>query len=254
MKKNNVYPLNQKVQQLKVIQNRKIKASRRKKALVICILITVILLVCMLFLNRYAKISKISVKGNETVSQSEIIGLSNLSGKDNYWNLHEEYIKESIKKNKKIKKVNVLKKFPSQIIIDVKEYKTIAYKVQDNDYYPILENGTMLDKIINNQDKEGVTVIKQFTSNDEDLLKKLVSELKTLPIEIQNKISEIHLSPIDVEKSQIILYTTDGFTVSSLINDFSTKMKFYPSIIQKLDPKQHPVIHLEGAIYANGKL
>lgn len=254
MKKNNVYSFNQKVRQLKVMQNRKVKASRRKKALVICILIIVILLVCILFLNRTAKISKISVKGNKTVSQSEIIGLSNLSGKDNYWNLHDEDIKESIKKNKKIKEVNVLKKFPNQIIIDVKEYKTIAYEVKDNYYYPILENGTMLDKIINNQDKESVPVIKQFTSNDEDLLKKLISELKTLPIEIQNRISEIHFSPTDIENSQIILYTTDGFTVSSLITDFSRKMKFYPSIIQQLDPKQHPVIHLEDAIYANGEL
>ncbi|WP_410988081.1 cell division protein FtsQ/DivIB [Bacillus cereus] len=254
MKKNNVYSFNQRVQQLKVMQNRKVKASRRKKALVICILITVILLVCILFLNRSAKISNISVKGNETVSQSEIIGLSNLSSKDNYWNLHKEDIKESIKKNKKIKEVNVLKKFPNQVVIDVKEYKTIAYKVKNNYYYPILENGTMLDEVINNQDKENVPVIKQFRSNDEYLLEKLISELKTLPIEIQNKISEIHFSPTDVENSQIILYTTDGFTVSALITDFSRKMKFYPSIIQKLDPKQHPVIHLEDAIYANGEL
>ena len=33
--------------------------------------------------------------GNETVSQSEIISLSNLSSKDNYWNLHEEDIKKN---------------------------------------------------------------------------------------------------------------------------------------------------------------
>ncbi|MBF7146478.1 cell division protein FtsQ/DivIB [Bacillus toyonensis] len=253
MKKNNVYLFNQKVQQLKVMQNRKVKASRRKKALVICILIIVILLVCILFLNRSAKISKISVKGNETVSQSEIISLSNLSSKDNYWNLHKEDITKSIKKNKKIKEVNVLKKFPNQVVIDVKEHKTIAYKVKNNHYYPILENGTMLDKVINNQDKESVPVIKQFTSNDEYLLEKLISELKTLPLEIQNKISEIHFSPTDVENTQIILYTTDGFTVSALITDFSRKMKFYPSMIQKLDPKQHPVIHLD-AMYANGEL
>jgi cell division protein FtsQ len=237
------------------MQNRKVKASRRKKkALVICILIIVILLVCILFLNRSAKISKISVKGNKTVSQSEIISLSNLSSKDNYWNLHKEDITKSIKKNKKKKEVNVLKKFPNQVVIDVKEHKTIAYKVKNNYYYPILENGTILDKVINNQDKENVPVIKQSTSNDEYLLEKLISELKTLPIEIQNKISEIHFSPTDVENSQIILYTTDGFTVSALITDFSRKMKFYPSIIQKLDPKQHPVIHLEDAIYANGEL
>ncbi|MDY0854256.1 FtsQ-type POTRA domain-containing protein [Bacillus thuringiensis] len=254
MKKNNVYSFNQKVQQLKMMQNRKIKASRRKKALVICILIIIILLVCILFLNRSAKISKISVKGNETVSQSEIISLANLSSKDNYWNLHKEDITKKIKKNKKIKEVNVSNKFPNQVVIDVKEHKTIAYKVKDNYYYPILENGTMLDKVINNQDKENVPVIKQVTGNDEYLLEKLISELKTLPIEIQNKISEIHFSPTDVENSQIILYTTDGFTVSALITDFSRKMKFYPSIIKKLDPKQHPVIHLEDAIYANGEL
>ncbi|PEX03430.1 hypothetical protein COD78_31760 [Bacillus cereus] len=84
MKKNNVSSFNQKVQQLKVMQNRKVKASRRKKALVICILIIVILLVFILFLNRSAKILKISVKGNETVSQSQIISLSILSSKDNY--------------------------------------------------------------------------------------------------------------------------------------------------------------------------
>ncbi|AVR33686.1 FtsQ-type POTRA domain-containing protein [Bacillus cereus] len=94
MNQNNVYSFDQKIKQLKMIQNSKLKASRRKKALIICILIIFILIVGILFLNYSAKISKISVTGNETVSQNEIISLSNLSSKDNYWNLHEEDIKK----------------------------------------------------------------------------------------------------------------------------------------------------------------
>lgn len=254
MNQNNVYSFDQKIKQLKMIQNSKLKASRRKKALIICILIIFILIVGILFLNYSAKISKISVTGNETVSQSEIISLSNLSSKDNYWNLHEEDIKKRIKNNSKIKEVNVYKNFPNKVIINVKENKTMAYLIKDNNYYPILETGTILDKVTENQSKNSVPLIKQFKSSDESLLKNLIVELKKLPIGIQNTISEIQFSQAQSEKSQIILYTKDGFTVSSPITNFSKKMALYPSIIQNLDPKKYPVIHLEDAIYANENL
>ncbi|WP_345893252.1 cell division protein FtsQ/DivIB [Bacillus cereus] len=159
-----------------------------------------------------------------------------------------------MKNNSKIKEVNVYKNFPNKVIINVKENKTIAYLIKDNNYYPILETGTILDKVTENQSKNSVPLIKQFKSNDESLLKNLIVELKKLPIGIQNTISEIQFSQAQNEKSQIILYTKDGFTVSSSITNFSKKMALYPSIIQNLDPKKYPVIHLEDAIYANENL
>lgn len=95
MNQNNVYPFNQQVRHQQLIQSRNLKAARRKKALSICVLITFILL---LFLNRFGKISTIYVTGNEIISKAEIISLSNLSDKDNYWNLHEEDIKKEYRK------------------------------------------------------------------------------------------------------------------------------------------------------------
>ncbi|AIK38784.1 cell division FtsQ family protein [Bacillus pseudomycoides] len=251
MNQNNVYPFNQQVRHQQLIQSRNLKAARRKKALSICVLITFILL---LFLNRFGKISAIYVTGNEIISKAEIISLSNLSDKDNYWNLHEEDIKKRIQKNNLIKEVEISKNFPSRVTINVKENSTVAYMIKDNKYYLLLENGTMLDKFTNDKISKSVPVIKQFTRNDEKQLRKLISELNKLPSEIQSIISEINFLPTKNDKFHIYLYAKNGFTVSASITDLSEKMELYPVITKNLDSKQYPVIHLEDSIFANNKL
>ncbi|MEN1939401.1 FtsQ-type POTRA domain-containing protein [Paenibacillus sp. 102] len=251
MNQNNVYPFNEQVRHQQLIQSRNIKAARRKKALMICSLIVFSLL---LFLYHFGKISTISVTGNKIISKAEIIGLSNLSHKDNYWNLHEEYIKKRIQKNNLIKEVNITKRFPSQVTINVKENSTVAYMIKDTECYLLLENGAILDKVANNEISKSVPVIKQFTRNDGKQLRKLISELNKLPSEIQNIISEINFLPTKNDKFHIYLYAKDGFIVSTSITDLSEKMKLYPVITKDLDSKQYPVIHLEDSLFANDKL
>lgn len=251
MNQNNVYPFNEQIRHQQLLQSRNKKVARRKKTLLIC---SLIVLISLLFLYHLGKISTISVTGNKTISKTEIIGLSNLSDKDNYWNLHEEYIKKRIQKNNLIKEVKISKRFPNQVTINVKENSTIAYMIRDNKYYLLLENGVILDKVTNNKISQSVPVIKQFTQNDGKQLGKLISELDKLPSAIQNIISEINFFPTNDDKFHIYLYTKDGFIVSTSITDLSEKMKLYPVITKDLDAKQYPVIHLEDSLFANDKL
>lgn len=225
----------------KIKEHRKRKANRR-----LIFLISLFFLLIMLvlyFQSPLSHVKEIRVQGNQSVPDQTIIERSGLKTGDNVWKLDKKEAVRKLEDHQEVKNAIVKIGFPNTIFLQIEEYDTIAYVSTGTEFQPILENGV----IVENNPEGGVPVNAPLLSNFEEneVLEDMAMELKELPPEIVNVISEIHLTPKKTDKYHITLYMNDGFEVSASILTFSEKMVHYPSFVSQLDSKVKGVIDLE---------
>lgn len=229
----------------------KLKQHRRKKAnrrLILLLLLFFSLIACVsYFQSPLSKVKYIKVSGQELYTKEQIITESGLSSVHNIWNLDKNLISERIRKLPEVKKVKVTIQFPNTVLINVKEYKRMAYFAKETNYYPVLENGKILKGQKLTELPINAPILKEFSEGK--VLEEMILSLQELSPEIVNSISEIHHTPEDTDKYHITLFMNDGFEVSATLRSFTQKMSHYPSILSQLDPNVKGVIDLEVGSY-----
>lgn len=229
----------------------KLKEQRRRKAnrrlILLLILFFTLIVVVAYAQSPLSHVKKITVKGNEMYTSSELISKTGLSTKTNIWKVKTKEIKAKVKALPEIKNASINIQWPNTLIIQVQEHQRIAYLKKDSWFYPIMENG----KILKNRKMAGIPVNSPilFGFKEGSVLNEMVLGLNRLPSEILNSISEIHYSPKKTDRYHISLFMNDGFEVSATLRSFSDKMVHYPSIISQLDPNKKGIIDLEVGSY-----
>lgn len=241
MNKKKVVSIEDRIPQLK--QVRKKKANRR---LVFYLSIFFVLISIIVYLQSpLSNVKHIIITGNTYVTEKEIIEQSKLTTKTNIWTIDHKKIEKIIHNNPVIESVEVQRKLPSTVYIQVIEYKHIGYIQKESKIYPILGNGTILP--VHTESIGEAPLILGFT--EDEFLKNMVNELEKLPKSILNLISEIHWEPTDENKSKIYLYMNDGFIVDGTIRNFADKMQVYPSIASQLKQGSQGIIHIGVGAY-----
>lgn len=77
----------------------------------------------------------------------------------------------------------------------------------------------------------------------------MAGQLKEMPEQLVERISEILFTPTDSDPFAITLYMNDGFQVQSTIRNFAERLAPYPSIVQELDPEKKGVLHMRMSPY-----
>jgi cell division protein FtsQ len=228
----------------KIKEQRKQKTNRRLITFILLFFLMVLLIVY--FQTPISKVSTIEISGNQNVPAKTIKAESGIeSGSTEFWSLNQAQTEDNIKKIKLIKGAEVSKVIPNKIHIRVEEYESIAYLEKEAQYFPVLENGTVLPE--GGLPKEGMPILADW--NDENKRKQLAEQLIKLPESINRSISEIYYTPTDSDSSHITLYMNDGFIVSASLKTFSEKMKSYPKMVKEIKPGAKGIIHLEVATY-----
>lgn len=107
-------------------------------------------------------IKNIEVVGNTKLSEDKIIDLSGISDSVNLFKLDKASVKKVIKENAYVENVEINRKFPNKVIIDIKE-REAKYMLQFADSYVYINNqGYMLE--ISNE-KIQVPIIVGFTTD-----------------------------------------------------------------------------------------
>jgi cell division protein FtsQ len=238
MEKGKIVALEDRIPQLK--QQRRRKANRR--LIFLLFLFFSLIAVVTYVQSPLSHVKKIIVKGNQDYSTNEIIRKTGVTTKNNIWQIKGQVIAGKLEQLPEINKASVKVRWPNSIIIQVKEHKRIAYLKKDAVFYPVLENGTILSK---GQSQFPINAPILIDFEQGIVLEEMVTELKKLPEEILNSISEIHYTPYKTDNYHISSYMNDGFEVSATIRSFSEKMSHYPSIISQLDVTKKGVIDLE---------
>ncbi|MBS4193899.1 cell division protein FtsQ/DivIB [Lederbergia citri] len=226
----------------------KIKEHRRRKAnrrLIFLLTLFFILIAFVVYIQSpLSQINRIDVNGIGIVTKKEATDISALKKGDNIWKINKKRAVNNLLSLPEIKSAEVLLKFPNNIVINIKEYSPIALLVSQENFCPVLENGTILEK---NTILPNGPLLINFKKGD--ILEDLAAQLKKFPSEILNAVSEIHYDPKETDKYHIYLFMNDGFEISATIPTLAAKMVHYPSIVSQLDPNVKGVINLEVGSY-----
>lgn len=235
--------INERIPSIK--DQRKQRANRR--LLFFLSFFFILLLLIIYFQSPLSHVKTIFVTGNEFVSNEEIIEISELNNETNMWNVDRDEVIERILAHREIKSAELIRHFPNTVEIIVEEYTRIAYLYQEDSYFPILETGDRLKQLPKEQLPADAPILINFKEGE--LLAEFAAELSKVPTYMIERISEVFYEPTSADPLAIVLYMNDGFVVHSSINEFSTKIAPYPSIVNQLDPDVEGILHMRMSPY-----
>lgn len=215
----------------------KVKKKRVNKKKIILALLLLIFLFLIVDYILHIPVKNIYVTGNIILSDKEIIEISNLNNYPSYINTYFTDIKKNLLKNEYIKKVNIKRKIPSKIYIEIEEYKPIA----------IYNKKVILSskKLVNND--YDIDYIPYVTNDIEEVYNKFIDSFSKINNDILLKISHIEYAPNDVDKERFILYMVDSNYVHITLSKIE-KLNKYNSIVNQLDNKKG-IIYLDSGDY-----
>lgn len=209
------------------------KAHRRVKKKAIFVSVLILLFSSFVFLYIFTSpITNIYIKGNNYLSDEEIIKIANLEKYPSIIHSTSLSIKSKLEKNNYIRKSNVYKKgLFNQIYITVYEnYPLFIY--HDKVY---LYDGKTID-----EDK----IVPIVTNDiDDSVYNEFLECMRQVDIDVLERISEIKYDPDDVDKERFYLTMNDGIYVYLTLNKFD-KINDYDDIVSTLQNKK-------GILYLN---
>ena len=219
------------------MSSKKVKVKVKKKKLKIKrLLITLLLLIAIFFLMTYLiKIptKNIYIKGNNILSDKEIIEIAKLTNYPPYLKTYFLNIKKNLLKNDYIKNVKITRKIFNKIYIEIEEYKPIC----------IYEDKLILSSQKKVTNKYGIEYVPYIINDIDEIYKKAINKFSLINDEILIKISQIEYVPNEVDKERFILYMTDSNYVYINLPNIE-KINKYNSIVKQLDGKKG-IIYLD---------
>lgn len=235
-----------KLRVLKEKEKKKLKKSVQKK-----ILLTIIGIIILFFAylgSPLAKIENISVQGVNDLGGQQVIEATGINTNTYVSSvlLHKGKYSKKVQKNlEKVQDIDFKIKSFNNLIIKVKEYKTVGFLLKNDDYHRILETGRVLtDK---NEIPIGHYPIYEGFK-DKSKLMKIIKMYSVLDVKIQKSISEIKYEPSKINKYRIHIYMNDGNEVIADLRTVAKKLKYYPSISSQM--KQKGILDIEVGSYS----
>jgi len=213
-------------------KKKKRKLSKRK----IIIFLVVVAFIIKLFNTN---ITNIYVSGNTYLTDQEIIDISGISDYPNSLSNMFFKIEDRLEESINISKANVKKNiFLNKVYIVVKENYPLFYYSTSNK--TVLYNGEEID------DKQSnLTIINSIPNK---IYKNLINKIKSIDINILNRISEIEYKPNEIYEDRLLLLMNDGNYVYITVDKFLTLNK-YLDIVKYINSDEKGVIRLDSGKY-----
>ena len=227
-------------QKEKVIQKKKPIVNKKTKIPII-IKISTVAVIVIIALFAFLKSSFFNIKEivvtidhNSTLTESEIKELSNIVVGQNMYSISKRASIDNIKKNSYVESVNIKRKIPNKLVIEVVE-RTIAFQLETENGYAYVDNqGVVMDQ--KNEKKDSVVIVGYKTDeiiignklNDEDI--KGLSDVMIIIQEAKNNelIDEITKIDISNHDDYLVYFENQGKVAHigdiSSINDKMTRV------------------------------
>jgi cell division protein FtsQ len=188
----------------------------KRKIILFLSLSSLVIFLFIVFANNWRNktyINKITVKGNITLSESEVLSAAGIKA-DSVLNLEElnlSFIRDRVAKHPEIKKVVVSKEPPSELIIEITEKKPLAVIIKNNELNLIDDEQEVFTfknyekaydlPVISGLKPEGSPQYKSDINMALNLLKAAYSKGRYL----QNMISEVNMK----DSNKVIVKSND---------------------------------------------
>ena len=224
------------------------KRRRKKKKLKIKNIMILLLILIIIGLASYyiitLPINNIYIKGNEIVSETEILSLAKIEEYPSFLLTSEKDIIKKLKLNHYIKEVKIYKKLGNKLYINIKEYTPIC--LINNDKI-LLSNGEILENTYNITD---IPHLKKEIE-DKELMTSFTEKFEKIEKNILRQVSEIEYKPVNVDKERFLLYMDDGNQVYITLTKIE-KINKYDEIKNKMGEAKG-IIYLDSGDYVELK-
>lgn len=225
------------------------RRRKRKTNMKFVALFTTLFVLFAVFLymqSSYSKIKNITIEGADLLDEETYLALLAFKEGDSMWRLPVKESKQHIQEEDIVKKVTIKKEWPQNIRVTVKEWRNVAYVLQEAKYKGVLENGTFYEA-------EGLLPIDAplLQGFDKKKERKLLSQqLAQLPPEVLGLMSQIINKKTTTSPYLVQVFMNDSFEVFAMIPTLADKMNYYPEIVAQIPVGEKGVIDLEvGAYY-----
>lgn len=243
-----------KINKQKEIEKKK-RSRRKKRLMVLLILIVVIIIVAYLLTSPSFDIQKVTITGNEQLTQEKIMEMAELKIGDNIFSKLGIVIKVKLKRNGYIQDAKIYKKYPNQIEIEITERKKqYQIKTENESYIYIDEQGYVLECA--KEKLELPTIIgMEITENEVGTQKRLnekdLNKMENV-LQIREQCKRIGINDsvtqIQVEDEYILSLENEGITIN--LGDGSNlknRMDYVEALLKQEEGNN-------GTIYVNGNL
>ncbi|KPV56988.1 cell division protein FtsQ [Paenibacillus sp. A3] len=220
-------------ERLPVIKKPNPKSRSSKKLLVFLFIFFITLLLILFFQSSLSKITEIEIQGQQLISKEEIAQAAAVKAGDHFFSVSSSKVETQVKALRMVESVEVSKKFPGRLIIQVHEYPKVAYQVGENGQIEAL----LADASVVPVNVQGVALDKPILtgwSKDDPLKVKLCLAMSKLPAAYFSDVSEIKPSPTLPYPDKIKMYTRSHYEVQTTIEYLPEKMKYLDSYIASL--------------------
>lgn len=185
-------------------------------------------------------IKNIIVKGNNHITDEEIIETAKIEDYPSFIKTHSYKIKNKIEKIPLIKNVEIKKRWGYKIEINIVEYK-VLFQIRSSGEY-ILDTGKKLGNLKINTNSP---VLINYVPDDVE--EKMIKKFSKIDENIITKISEIEYSPTDFDTERFLLYMNDENEVYITLNKIKELNKY--TNIKKQIGESKGILYLDSGNY-----
>ncbi len=222
------------------VNNKKENISRKNKKIkkIVLLTISIILALVIIFSSYYLlknpkfNITSISVVNNTKANIDNIIANSNIKLGDNVVKSFFKINKKTILNMPYIEDIKVSINFPSELVIEIIERKSIyyAYDKEKNLYYRLDENGIILELCETLSLKEDELLVNGITFDNEVVINTKINDIdysklviyKNIETEVINTLIDKDITKVNFENSLTKIFLDDKIEVI-LPNDTNLK-------------------------------
>ena len=219
------------------------------RAIPVLVISTLIALFSAYLLTPLAKQKIIEFSGNKNADQTLLFEKSQIQDRDytltTFLN-RDRYLANMKAASPWVKDISMNYTFPTTFKVQVEEYQVFGYYVTEEDHYPILENGEVVETAVATDQLPKAYLAVRFS--DRELVRQFVKQLEKIPSSVRNQIEAVDLTPSKVTKDLVTLTMKDGTKVLVPVSQIKRKLPYYSQIRKLIE--EDSVIDMEAGIYS----
>lgn len=219
------------------------------RAIPVLVISTLIAVFSAYLLTPLAKQKIIEFSGNKNADQTLLFEKSQIQDRDytltTFLN-RDRYLANMKAASPWVKDISMTYAFPTTFKVQVEEYQVFGYYVTEEDHYPILENGEVVEKPVATDQLPKSYLSVRFS--DRELVRQFVKQLGKIPSSVRDEIESVDLTPSKVTKDLVTLTMKDGTKVLVPVSQIKRKLPYYHQIRKLIEDDS--VIDMEAGIYS----
>ena len=219
------------------------------RAIPVLVISTLIAVFSVYLLTPLAKQKIIEFSGNKNADQTLLFEKSQIQDRDytltTFLN-RDRYLANMKAASPWVKDISMTYAFPTTFKVKVEEHQVFGYYMTEEDHYPILENGEVVETPVAADQLPKAYLTVRFS--DRELVRQFVKQLGKIPSSVRAEIESVDLTPSKVTKDLVTLTMKDGTRVLVPVSQIKRKLPYYNQIRKLIEDDS--VIDMEAGIYS----